>query len=83
MAGCGLPSDGPGPWHLDLRAVLAEQAARLGIGGSRVSSHCSAHDRPTFYSHRASKGVRRPDGGVPRDARAESEFGRYLTLTLH
>jgi YfiH family protein len=56
LTGCGLPSDGPGPWHLDLRGTLAEQAVRLGITRITLSSHCSAHDRPTFYSHRASKG---------------------------
>jgi polyphenol oxidase len=56
MSGCGLPSDGPGPWHLDLRRTLAEQGARLGIRRVSVSSRCSAHDRVSFYSHRASKG---------------------------
>jgi hypothetical protein len=56
MAGCGLPHAGPGPWHLDLRRTLAEQGARLGITRVTFSSRCSAHDRPTFYSHRASKG---------------------------
>ena len=56
MAGCGLASDGAGPWHLDLRSVLADGAARLGVGQVSVSPHCSAHDRPTFYSHRASGG---------------------------
>jgi purine-nucleoside/S-methyl-5'-thioadenosine phosphorylase / adenosine deaminase len=56
MTGCGLTADGPGPWHLDLRSTLAEQAGPLGIPQVTLSSHCSAHDRPTFYSHRASKG---------------------------
>ena len=56
MSGCGLPSDGPGPWHLDLRRTLAQQADRLGIQRVTLSSHCSAHHRPTFYSHRASRG---------------------------
>jgi YfiH family protein len=56
MAGCGLSSDGPGPWRLDLRRTLAEQGAGLGITRITLSSHCSAHDRTTFYSHRASKG---------------------------
>ena len=57
MAGCGVPADGPGPWHLDLRDTLAEQASSLGIRRISISSHCSAHDRPTFYSHRASRGT--------------------------
>lgn len=56
VSGCGLPSDGPGPWHVDLRSVLADRAHRLGVSRVSVSSHCSAHDRPTFYSHRASGG---------------------------
>ncbi len=56
MAGCGLPSEGPGPWHLDLRRALADQGSRLGIRRITLSSHCCAHDRSTFYSHRASGG---------------------------
>lgn len=57
MAGCGLEHDGVGPWHVDLRAVLAEQAAALGLGAVSTSQWCSAHDRPRFYSHRASRGT--------------------------
>jgi YfiH family protein len=57
MSGCGHPAEGPGPWHLDLRDTLAGQATRLGIVQATVSPHCSAHDRPTFYSHRASRGT--------------------------
>jgi YfiH family protein len=57
VRGCGRRVEGAGPWHLDLREVLAEQAAALGIGAVTRSGHCSAHDRPTFYSHRASRGV--------------------------
>lgn len=57
MIGCGLPAEGPGPWHLDLRTALAGRAAAAGIGALTVSSWCSAHDRPAFYSHRASGGT--------------------------
>ena len=57
MAGCGIPGAGPGPWRLDLRRVLAEQAVDLGIRRVSLSSRCSAHHRPTFYSHRASGGA--------------------------
>ncbi len=56
MAGCGLPASGAGPWHADLRQVLAEQAASLGLRDVTRSAHCSAHDRASFYSHRASRG---------------------------
>jgi purine-nucleoside/S-methyl-5'-thioadenosine phosphorylase / adenosine deaminase len=56
MAGCGLAADGPGPWHADLRAVLAEQAYRLGVDKISTSQLCSGHDRPAYYSHRASGG---------------------------
>jgi YfiH family protein len=57
MSGCGLSATGPGPWHLDLRRTLADQGARLGIRRVTLSSRCSAHGRPTFYSHRASNGA--------------------------
>jgi copper oxidase (laccase) domain-containing protein len=56
MEGCGLPAGGPGPWHLDLRTVLAEQARGMGIGTISTSQWCSGHDRPRFFSHRASGG---------------------------
>jgi polyphenol oxidase len=56
MAGCGAPADGPGPWHLDLRSVLIEQARRLGVASASTSAWCSAHHRSSFYSHRASGG---------------------------
>jgi YfiH family protein len=57
MSGCGMSGDGPGPWRLDLRRTLAEQGASLGLRRITLSSRCSAHERPTFYSHRASKGT--------------------------
>ena len=57
VTGCGLTADGAGPWHLDLREVLADQAAALGVGAVTRSTRCSAHERPTFYSHRASRGA--------------------------
>jgi purine-nucleoside/S-methyl-5'-thioadenosine phosphorylase / adenosine deaminase len=69
MAGCAVQADGPGPWHVDLRGRLVEQGRRLGIREITMSGWCSAHDRATFYSHRASGGV---DGrmvaylGMPR-----------------
>lgn len=57
MAGCGVPAHGSGPWHIDLRRRLAEEASALGIASITSSSWCSAHDRQTFYSHRASGGT--------------------------
>jgi len=70
MAGCRVPHAGAGPWPLDLRALLAGQAAALGVTRVTCSPWCSAHDRPRFYSHRASRGA---DGrmvaylGMPRE----------------
>ena len=57
MTGCGVPAEGSGPWHIDLRQRLAEQASALGISSITGSSWCSAHDRQPFYSHRASGGT--------------------------
>lgn len=57
MVGCGLAADGPGPWHADLRAIVAEQARKLGIHEISTSQLCSAHDRGMFFSHRASRGL--------------------------
>lgn len=56
MIGCGQPHSGNGPWHLDLRAVLAQTAARLGVREISTSDWCSAHHHDQFYSHRASGG---------------------------
>ena len=56
MDGCGLPKVGDGPWHADLRAVLAAEAERLGVKNLSTSQWCSAHDRQKFFSHRASGG---------------------------
>ena len=69
MTGCGLPAEGTGPWHLDLRRHLAASAEGMGLRAVTVSGWCSAHDRHSFYSHRASRGA---DGrmvaylGMPR-----------------
>lgn len=57
VTGVGLPADGTGPWHVNLRERLAAQARRLGIGEVTHSTWCSAHDRSRFYSHRASGGA--------------------------
>jgi purine-nucleoside/S-methyl-5'-thioadenosine phosphorylase / adenosine deaminase len=71
MTGCGVASTGAGPWRLDLRARLAEQAQALGVGSISISSWCSGHDRSRFFSYRKSGGS---DGrmvayiGLPRTA---------------
>jgi YfiH family protein len=57
MTALGVPAEGSGPWHADLRDRLTANARRLGIGEVTRSAWCSAHDRPTFYSHRASRGA--------------------------
>jgi polyphenol oxidase len=50
----GRPETAPG--HVDLRAVLAQQARALGLTEISISPWCSAHDRERFLSHRASGG---------------------------
>jgi copper oxidase (laccase) domain-containing protein len=56
VRGVGLAAEGAGPWHIDLRDRLAEQAGALGLRDVTTSAWCSAGDREHFYSHRASKG---------------------------
>jgi copper oxidase (laccase) domain-containing protein len=50
----GHPEAAPG--HVDLRAVLVQQARALGLTAISTSPWCSAHDRERFFSHRASGG---------------------------
>lgn len=57
VTGVGLEAAGRGPWHVDLRDRLIAQGRALGIPAISRSEWCSAHDRPRFYSHRASKGA--------------------------
>jgi YfiH family protein len=57
LAGCGVPLEGPGPYHLDLRRQLVGEAGALGLRSVTTSAWCSAHDRATFFSHRASRGM--------------------------
>ena len=57
MEGCGAPAEGQGPWHLDLREQLRDQAEKLGLNQVTTSGWCSAHDRSSFYSHRGSRGT--------------------------
>jgi YfiH family protein len=64
---------GPGPWHLDLRELLARQGRQLGVGEISRSAHCTASSPGSFFSHRASGGT---DGrmiaflGIPSDSPA-------------
>ena len=53
----GLTANATGKAQADLPAQLAAQAARLGITQFSGSTWCSAHDRPRFFSHRASGGA--------------------------
>jgi copper oxidase (laccase) domain-containing protein len=57
MSGCGVTAEGTGPWHLDLREQLAAEALASGLTSISSSAWCSAHDRTSFYSHRASGGT--------------------------
>jgi hypothetical protein len=56
MEGCGVAVTGMGPWHIDLREQLVDQARELGLAQVTTSSWCSAHDGSLFFSHRASRG---------------------------
>lgn len=57
MDGLGLAREGAGPWHADLRSVLASQGSALGIADISVSEWCSARDSAEFFSHRGSGGT--------------------------
>lgn len=57
MEGLGLSTEGKGPWHADLRSVLAEQGRKFGITDITVSEWCSAKNNDTFFSHRKSGGT--------------------------
>jgi len=70
FSGPGGPGGaGTGQQHIDLRAILVQQAYHLGISQVSVSSWCSAHHREQFFSHRASAG---------RDGRMVAYLGRPL-----
>jgi YfiH family protein len=56
MAAVGKPRTGAGPWHLDLRDLLGEQARALGIAEVSQSGHSSAELGAPFFSHRRSGG---------------------------
>jgi copper oxidase (laccase) domain-containing protein len=56
MVGCGVPAQGSGPWHIDLRDRLAAEGFQQGLRSISSSPWCSAHDA-SFYSHRASGGT--------------------------
>jgi polyphenol oxidase len=55
MEGCGARGEGPGPFHLDLRRRLEQEARELGIESISVSAWCSAHHGDRFYSYRRSR----------------------------
>jgi copper oxidase (laccase) domain-containing protein len=57
VEGCGGQAMGAGPWHVDLRERLQNQAGALGLTQVTTSAWCSAHDTTSFYSHRASRGT--------------------------
>ncbi len=57
VEGCGGEAVGAGPWHVDLRERLQIEARELGLTQVTTSGWCSAHDRTSFYSHRASRGA--------------------------
>jgi YfiH family protein len=54
---CGVSARNGGPIQLDLRRVIRNQALSRGVTDVTVSTHCSAHHRDRFMSHRGSGGV--------------------------
>lgn len=68
MEGVGEAAPGDGPWHLDLRDLLARQALALGIGEVTSSPFCSADPGGPFFSHRGSGGA---------DGRMVAWLGRF------
>jgi YfiH family protein len=56
IEGVGKEPTGAGPWQLDIRQILVEQAIDLGLQCISASSHCTAAANDRFFSHRASQG---------------------------
>jgi YfiH family protein len=56
LEACGQRATGAGPWHIDLREVLASQARAEGVRAISTSQFCSCHHRDRFFSHRGSGG---------------------------
>ncbi|MGH7583257.1 MAG: polyphenol oxidase family protein [Gemmatimonadales bacterium] len=63
----GVMTTGVERVHVDLRSILADQGAALGVGEVTVSGHCTAHEPAAFFSHRRSGG---------RDGRMVGYLGR-------
>lgn len=57
------------PTQLDLRDVLVDRAARLGVAEITRSPHCTSCNRDVFFTHRGSSG---------RDGRMVAYLGRPL-----
>lgn len=57
VEGLGGTASGDGPWHVDIREHLIEQARSVGIGEVSRSSHCTATMSRDFFSHRGSRGA--------------------------
>lgn len=55
-AALGIATEGVGPFHVDLREVLVEQAGRMGMREISQSQLCSSELRNRFFSHRGSGG---------------------------
>ena len=56
MTALGAKARGAGPWQLDLRDTLLDQAASAGVAEVSASSLCTACHRDRFFSHRGSGG---------------------------
>lgn len=57
VEGLGGVVSGDGPWQIDIRDRLVEQAHLLGVGEVSRSSRCTATMSADFFSHRGSRGA--------------------------
>jgi hypothetical protein len=70
VRGVGREPEGDGPWHVDLREILAAQATALGVAEVTTSGICPSCRGEEFFSHRGSGG-------------ADGRMVAYLGLTAH
>jgi len=53
----GVRGDLPGPWNIDIRERLKDEATDLGVSEITLSDWCTVHDADRFFSFRQAAGV--------------------------